>query len=104
IERSCGTSIAPKSAQGEERKGDRWKRGEQVANAGLREVPATAGKRVVIGPSAALGAGTYRRARKNCVAYHAGYYHRGIERRSEFQRGAVENYPGGKGGGGSAKW
>ena len=30
------------------------------------------------------------RARKNCVAYHAGDYHRGIERRSDFQRRAVE--------------
>src|SRR2546425_7833971 len=30
------------------------------------------------------------RARKNCVAYHAGDYHKGIERRSEFQRKAVE--------------
>ena len=31
-----------------------------------------------------------RRRRKSCVAYHVGYYHRGIERRSDFQPEAVE--------------
>jgi len=30
------------------------------------------------------------RARKNCVAYHARDYHKGIERRSEFWGRAVE--------------
>src|SRR2546426_10476632 len=35
--------------------------------------------------------------RKSCVAYHAGYYHRGIERRSDFQRRAVEKRRNGNG-------
>ena len=39
---------------------------------------------------------------RSCVAYHVGYYHRGIERRSEFQRGAVEKRRKGNGGCGTA--
>src|SRR2546427_12019626 len=36
------------------------------------------------------------RARKNCVAYHVRDYHKGIERRSEFWRRAVEKRRNGK--------
>ena len=49
------------------------------------------------------GAGERGARRKSCVAYHVGYYHRGIERRSDFRGGAVEkrrksNQSGEKGG------
>ena len=37
------------------------------------------------------------RARKNSVAYHAGDYHRGIERPSDFQQRAVEKRRNGNG-------
>ncbi len=62
-----------KSAEGTEGKGDRG--GREKKERDMADERRGASK----------GAG-----RRSCVAYHVGYYHRGIKRRSDFQRRAVE--------------
>src|SRR5437667_10090473 len=92
MQRGCATPIAPKSAEHIGNKGDRAGKGakegkgDRRGGAACLRWQATPG-----GPSCGGQASGSRVARrKSCVGYHGGYYHRGIERRSDFQRRAVE--------------